>query len=132
MIFKKLALAGALSVAVVTATASAGTSDKYQQCLDDSNGITVEMVNCINAEADRQDALLNMYYKKLIKNLEPEQAKSLKEAQRAWIKWRDASSAFVATEGGTMAIVSSSSNYLDILVKRVEELESYCKMYVYE
>ena len=41
-------------------------TQEYSTCLGKSNGVTIEMINCILAETMRQDARLNENYKKLI------------------------------------------------------------------
>src|SRR5262245_18840934 len=65
-------------------------TQEYSTCLGKSNGVTIEMINCILAETMRQDARLNENYKKLISKLPTERKNALVEAQRAWIKFRDA------------------------------------------
>lgn len=132
MILRKLAIIGALSAILLAPGAQAELSQKYQKCMDTSNGITVDMVNCIYAESERQDALLNMYYKKLMKGLDPEQAQTLKLAQRAWLKWREANIDFAASGEGTMAVLNTAALDLSMLESRVNDLEQYCVQYLPE
>ena len=40
-------------------------TQEYSTCLGKSNGVTIEMINCILAETMRQDARLNENYRKL-------------------------------------------------------------------
>src|SRR4051812_50157743 len=54
------------------------------------------------AAVDRANAELDKVYKQLMSKLEAEQQKSLKEAQRAWIKWRDAEAVIIARVGGAI------------------------------
>src|SRR5262249_21766542 len=44
-------------------------TQEYSTCLGKSNGVTIEMINCILAETIRQDARLKENYKKLISKL---------------------------------------------------------------
>jgi uncharacterized protein YecT (DUF1311 family) len=50
-------------------------TQEYSTCLGKSNGVTIEMINCILAETMRQDARLNENYKKLISKLPTERKK---------------------------------------------------------
>ena len=65
-------------------------SQEYSTCLEQSNGVTAEMINCILAETVRQDARLNTNYRNLLSKLTAERKSALIEAQRAWIRFRDA------------------------------------------
>jgi uncharacterized protein YecT (DUF1311 family) len=74
----------------LAAAADREMTQEYLSCLEKSNGVTVEMTNCILAETRRQDARLNENYKRLISRLATERKNALVEAQRAWIRFRDA------------------------------------------
>jgi uncharacterized protein YecT (DUF1311 family) len=54
------------------------------------------------AAVDRANAEIDKVYKELMSKLDAEQQKSLKEAQRAWIKWRDAEADIIARVGGAV------------------------------
>jgi uncharacterized protein YecT (DUF1311 family) len=59
-------------------------------------------------------------------NLSPERKKQLQEAQRLWIKYRNANCHFYADpEGGTAASVSSADCYMTATAARSKELESF-------
>jgi uncharacterized protein YecT (DUF1311 family) len=47
------------------------------------------MLDCLGAEAQRQDKRLNDAYKKLMNELKPERKKQLQEAQRLWVKYTE-------------------------------------------
>ncbi len=51
----------------------------------------VEMVSEAKEEFEKADAELNTVYGKLIDTLTEEQEEALRQAQRAWIEYRDAS-----------------------------------------
>jgi uncharacterized protein YecT (DUF1311 family) len=59
-----------------------------------ANGANPDMIDCIMAEAKQQDARLNENYKRLMSKFSEERKKTLLEAQRAWIRFRDANCAF--------------------------------------
>jgi uncharacterized protein YecT (DUF1311 family) len=52
------------------------------------------------AAVERANAAIDVVYGQLRKKLGPEESKSLQEAQRAWIKWRDAEADLIARLGG--------------------------------
>jgi uncharacterized protein YecT (DUF1311 family) len=108
---------------------AAGAADRemtqeYLTCLEKSNGVTVEMINCILAETRRQDARLNENYKRLLSKLATERKNSLVEAQRAWIRFRDANCGFYADpEGGSAARVAANECFLNSTADRAKELQ---------
>jgi uncharacterized protein YecT (DUF1311 family) len=100
-------------------------SKEYAGCIDRSNGVTSEMLDCISAEFTRQDARLNENYKKLMSKLSTKRRESLLEAQRAWIKFRDANCAFYYDpEGGSAAHLAGNSCTLNATADRATELKN--------
>jgi Lysozyme inhibitor LprI len=71
----------------LAAAADREMTEEYSTCLEKSDGLTIEMINCILAETRRQDARLNENYKRLISKLATEGKNALVEAQRAWINF---------------------------------------------
>ena len=103
-----------------------GLSQQFSACMDESGGVTVTMIDCIVAETKRQDSRLNKAYGDLMAQLPPARKKELQEAQRAWIKYRDANCSFYFDpEGGTMARVSSNDCVLSATAARAKELEGF-------
>ena len=89
-------------------------TQEYSTCLGKSNGVTIEMINCMLAETRRQDARLNENYKRLISKLPTVRKTALVEAQRAWIKFRDANCGFYADpEGGSVARMTANESFLN-------------------
>ena len=71
------------------------------------------------------DLLLNKYYQKLLTTLKAEDKKTLVQAQKAWISFRDNEFKLVGTlskpeysGGGTIQQLIESSEYLDLVKKR--------------
>src|SRR6516165_1782800 len=96
------------------AAADREMTQEYSTCLEKSNGVTIEMINCILAETRRQDARLNENYKRLISKLATERKNALVEAQRAWIRFLDANCGFYADpEGGSAARVTAHECFLN-------------------
>lgn len=119
----------ALAIAAASHAASAheiGLSKQHAACMDKSGGTTMGMVECITAETQRQDARLNRAYKAVMAELSPERKKQLLEAQRAWIKFRDANCSFYNDpDGGTLARVNANDCMLTSTAARVHELENF-------
>src|ERR1700730_7543212 len=105
------------------AAADTEMTQEYSICLEKSNGVTVEMINCILAETIRQDARLNENYKRLISKLVTERKNTLIEAQRNWIKFRDTNCGFYADpEGGSAARLAANECILNATAQRAKEL----------
>jgi uncharacterized protein YecT (DUF1311 family) len=118
-----IGLAFALAAGPVGA-AERETSKEYAACLDKSGGVTPEMMDCISAETKRQDARLNENYKRLLSKLSANRKKTLTEAQRAWISFRDANCRFYYDlDGGSLARVSASECTLNATADRATELK---------
>jgi uncharacterized protein YecT (DUF1311 family) len=97
---------------------------RYNNCMDQSGGVTVNMLDCIGEELNSQDARLNGAYKQLRSQLTSARRQSLLDAQRLWIKYRDANCNFYADpEGGTFANLLASECVLRETAERAKELE---------
>lgn len=106
-----------------TADGSARYSKAFTICMDGSGGVTVDMVECMGAELTRQDAKLNAEYKVLMKGLSTERKTQLRNAQRAWITYRDENCAFYYDpDGGTMARLDANMCMLRMTAERASEL----------
>lgn len=74
----------------------------YDECIGKAGGVTPYMVDCAVFEDRKQDARLNVAYKKAIASVDDKEG--LKAAQRQWIKDRDSkcTSESSEVEGGTI------------------------------
>jgi len=77
-------------------------SPAYGTCMDAAGGVTHAMLDCIHAEIERQDAELNAIYGRAMENLAglsdaDVRREGLRNAERAWIAYRDATCAFLGT-----------------------------------
>lgn len=100
-------------------------SARYAQCLDDSDGVTVAMHDCMAAELGIQDARLNRTYRELIDVLSPQRKRQLTASQRTWLKYRDENCAFYADpDGGSAASLSAHGCVLRETAERASELEN--------
>ncbi|WP_235548550.1 lysozyme inhibitor LprI family protein [Noviherbaspirillum sp. Root189] len=101
-------------------------SKEYDSCMDKSGGVTVDMRACIHNELERQDVRLNRVYQKYSASLVPNVLKSLREAQRAWIQYRNKDCAWAGApdENATLGPLIIDGCHLDMTVRRANEFES--------
>ncbi len=106
----------------------------FAEEMDKTGGITVN-IRDVQAEAySRWDKELNLVYGELLKKLDGESKKQLKEAQRAWIAFRDAEFKLIWAEGlyggigGTLAPIAVSDASREIVRQRVCTLRQYQKV----
>jgi len=98
---------------------------EYSKCVEQSGGTDPGMLDCMGAEAERQDKRLNDAYKKLMNELKPERRKELQEAQRLWIKYTEANCNFyLDPDGGTAAKLAASECPVLAKATRAKELEN--------
>ena len=101
-------------------------SAEYSKCIEQSGGTDPGMLDCMGAEAKRQDKRLNDVYKKLMSELKPERKRQLQEAQRIWIKYIEANCDFyLDPDGGTAARLAASECPVLAKATRAKELENF-------
>lgn len=85
-----------------------------------------EMNICAGKEYKAADASLNRVYQQLVKMLEPGEKLQLKEAQTAWIKYRDTNCEFVADQykGGSIRPMIYGLCLADVTRNRTSELKT--------
>lgn len=120
------ALAAAATMPLAVHAQEINLTKQFSVCMDKAEGVTQNMVECIDAEIKRQDARLNKAYKAVMADLNPERKKQLLEAQRAWLKFRDTNCAFYFDpEGGTIARVQAVDCMMTMTASRAKELENF-------
>lgn len=75
-------------------------SKEFETCQINSKGTTVEDIQCLEQEFDRQDKQLNSAYRQLIARSSGLSKANLQKAERSWIKFRDAQCEFVYGRNG--------------------------------
>lgn len=101
--------------------------DEYARCLaSDAGQTTVGMVECSNAEASRLDKVLTENYREIMSITTPAHSKALRDAQRIWLKFRDAEVKASAAlyEGGSLASVIAGSTYISVTKQRLIEINA--------
>jgi uncharacterized protein YecT (DUF1311 family) len=126
-IFKCILVSLVLTYGPTAYSADKGLSKKYSSCMNYSVS-TQDMVECIDAEYKTQYARLNNAYKLLQQNLSADRKKQLLEAQRLWIKFRDANCSFYYDpDGGSIARLSANDCMMTSTASRATELENFAK-----
>ena len=124
--FLPIALALAAAMPLVSHAQDSKLSKQFNACMDKSGGVTMDMIECIGSETQRQDVRLNKAYKAVMANQTPERKKQLQETQRIWIKFRDANCGFYYDpDGGSMARVSANDCMMTTTANRAKELETF-------
>lgn len=87
------------------------------------------MIDCMGQESERQDARLNRVYKTLMDTLPATRKTALRDAQRVWLKYREANCDFYYDpDGGTMARLQVNDCFMTETAKRAKELEDIQSM----
>ena len=117
-----------LAIAFLTLSAGAmaandGYSTTYSTCMDESGGVAMNMLDCMRSETEQQDGRLNKNYKAAIQALTPAQQTQLQDAQRLWIKFRDADCTLLGSlTGGSIDRINGASCFLDMTKERADDL----------
>ena len=122
---KPLLIAGLL--VVTFAAALLAQNKKKEPCADaQSQG---EMNICWGKEYKAADAQLNKTYQLFMSKLDESEKAQLKNAQVAWLKYRDANCEFVADQykGGSMRPMIAAICLADVTKARVNELKAQIK-----
>src|ERR1041384_7648352 len=104
-----------------------GEQQKKDPCADAQS--QAEMNMCWGKEYKAADAKLNKTYQDLMSKLDESEKVQLKNAQLAWLKYRDANCEFVADQykGGTMRPMIAAICLADVTDNRTKELTAQMK-----
>lgn len=88
-----------------------------------------EMNICAGKEYKEADVLLNQVYRQLVAKLDDEEKSQLKEAQTAWLKYRDSNCEFVADQykGGSIRPTIHGLCLAEMTRNRTTELRNQIK-----
>lgn len=82
------------------------------------------------AEVDRANTVLDGVYRDLMSKADAEEQRWLREAQRAWIKWRDAEANYIARHGGAVGGSGMRVDYAVAELKLINERIAVLKKYL--
>ena len=116
-----------LLVLLVSGVAVGQRKDKSEPCTNPLSQF--EMNQCAGKAYHAADATMNQIYRKLASMLDEAEQVQLKEAQLAWLKYRDANCEFVADEykGGSIRPLIQATCLADMTRKRTTELKTQIK-----
>jgi uncharacterized protein YecT (DUF1311 family) len=125
LIKKFILLLSLFCISQIAVAQDIGLTKQFSDCMDKSNGVTSNMIDCLEAESERQDARTNKAFNALLVQLSPQRKKQLQIAQDAWITYRDENCDFYDDpEGGTMATLSANDCFMSATATRAKELEA--------
>lgn len=117
-----------LLLLVLAAAYSFGQEKKKPEPCADAQ-TQAEMNICWGKEYKAADARLNQVYRQLVAKLDDEEKAQLKNAQTAWLKYRDANCDFVADQykGGSIRPMIDAICLADVTNNRTKELSAQIK-----
>jgi uncharacterized protein YecT (DUF1311 family) len=93
-----------------------------------NSGNTFDMVECLKAKTAQWDKRLNAAYQQAIKDATSDRQRSqLRDAQRLWIKYRDANCLYFGLGEGTIARLEAGECMRRTTEARARELEDLSK-----
>jgi len=98
-------------------------------CLNDAVS-TVDQRNCVKEAYKKWDTLLNEGYQQFLSKLPKKEKELFVDAQRKWIKFRDAEFEFInyyyyQQEKGTLFFVMGDFRKMEMVKKRALEIQEY-------
>jgi len=108
--------------ALLTLTFAASAQDEEAQTCPDAVS-TVDIVECLGELYEDEDARLNAASRAAIEPLDGDRRTQLRDAQRAWVAFRDANCLFYRSGEGTIAAIEGNSCMVDVTRTRADELE---------
>lgn len=112
---------------VIRQHAPKGITEAFYRCIDKADSDTIASAYCLTTEQDRQDKRLNTKYKALLAKLGPEAKKELVLAERAWLKFQDATGALESSVYGSEIIdnLQVTQNEIFRICERANALDDY-------
>ena len=122
-----ITIAVLLSLLLLAASTSAQKRKPADPCANPQT--QAEMNICAGNAYKAADKVLNDVYQRLVAKLDEEEKAQLKEAQTAWLKYRDANCEFVGDQykGGSMRPMIYAMCLTDVTKTRTSELRSQIK-----
>jgi uncharacterized protein YecT (DUF1311 family) len=102
-------------------------SKTFDRCMDAANGVTVDVMNCMDEELDYQDKRLNSVYQSLHEVFTLTNWDVLRKEQRKWLAGRDNCEVNDDIRGGTAEMLVRADCVLRKTTFRAVELEALFK-----
>jgi len=118
---------GLLIALTLMSVTIAGQKQKPKPCEDAQT--QADMNICFGNEYKKADGALNKVYQQLAAMLDEDDKAQLKNAENAWLKYRDTNCEFVADQykGGSMRPMIAAICLADVTDNRTKELKSQIK-----
>jgi uncharacterized protein YecT (DUF1311 family) len=118
---------GVLFVCLMAVGLALGQGAKKAPCSDADTQAAMNI--CAGQEYRTADAALNRTYQQLVAKLEPDEKLQLKDAQTAWLKYRNTNCDFVADQykGGSIRPTILGLCLADVTRNRTTELKAQIK-----
>lgn len=113
-----------LGAAVLTGAAVSAFANMPGNADRACGGSTLDIVDCLSAQAATWDKRLNSAYRAARAASPQDQRDQLREAQRAWIKYRDANCLYYRMGEGSIAQLQAADCLLWMTRERTIELET--------
>jgi uncharacterized protein YecT (DUF1311 family) len=94
-----------------------------QKCLDNAQGATFPMRDCLTTEYAYQDQRLNQVYQKLMSTLAVKDKEKLRREEKGWLRYRDGKCNSGLELGGQAKMLESLDCEVDDTARRATELE---------
>ena len=117
--YLKVAAAAAISIVVFGSTGTRSNGEERFK----SPGAKEQ------ADVDKANTVLDGVYRDLMAKADPEEQRWLRDAQRAWIKWRDAEAMFIARHGGAVGGSALRIDYAEAQLKLINDRIAVLKAY---
>lgn len=110
---------------MATQSAYAQSDDEMAACVDRTNGVSDEMLDCGKAEIDKWDVRLNAAYQTLLHRESGARRARLQAEQKAWLRHhlKETHRIAVDPDTGSGAFMLSQGFELDDITKRTLALE---------
>lgn len=115
---------GAAAAPARTVASDASTGDWYGGEVQNCDGSTVDMIECVNGLRDKWDGRLNAAYRQVMNTETAAQKTALRDAQRQWIAYRDANCAYYAGGEGSISRIEAAVCQYALTRDRARELEA--------
>lgn len=112
--------ARALVLALAAAAAAPAAADELQQC---NQRDTLGIVECLNGKTAAWDDRLNDAYRKTLAAAVGEQRDRLRDAQRLWMRYRDANCGYYGAGEGSIRLIEAAECLRRMTERRARELE---------
>ena len=119
-----------MASALSTPVSATLPAQRYETCVAQAGGVTVQLKECDDAEMGRRDALLSQLFQNVLAAVDPERQEGLRTAERAWAAFMEADCRFrmSAEAGGTNAPLLYYDCRLELTARRIADLQQALKI----